>query len=123
MAAVMMTQFLEEVREPGSTTISPAKMADKLSLQLQELAANARVHRNTIRLHPESAKVQEHMRDLAKVISAASAVQSDFSKAIYWMKNTPIPAFRHKTASELIAEGRTDDVINYLESLQSGYVG
>jgi hypothetical protein len=31
--------------------------------------------------------------------------------------------FRHKTAYKLVGEGRTEDVIRYLESIESGYVG
>ncbi|ABB75345.1 hypothetical protein Nmul_A2051 [Nitrosospira multiformis ATCC 25196] len=83
----------------------------------------AGVHRNTVCSHPESPKLQHYLREMLRVMSAASASQSDFNRVLFWFKNVPIPSFNHKTALQLIAEGRTDDVVAYLESIQSGYVG
>jgi len=113
----------EEFHEKGTPNLSPARIAERLSLQVQEVAALAGVHRNTVRLHPESPKLQESMRNLLRVLSAATAVQPDLERAVYFLKNVPIPAFRHKTAYQLVGEGRTEDVVSYLESVESGYVG
>ena len=58
-----------------------------------------------------------------RVLSAASAVQPDAGRALFMIKNEPIPAFRHKTILQLIAEGRADDAIDYLESINAGFSG
>lgn len=123
MAAVMLPQFIDDLREGDTACLSPGKVAERLALAVQDIAAQAGVHRNTLRLHPESPRVQEFLRGIVRVISAAASVQPDVERAIFWMKNTPIAAFRHKTAYDLIVEGRTEDVIDYIESIQSGYVG
>ena len=52
-----------------------------------------------------------------RVLSAATAVQPNTARALFMVKNEPIPAFRHKTLLQLVQEGRTDDAIDYLESI------
>jgi hypothetical protein len=47
----------------------------------------------------------------------------DPQRAIFLVKNEPVPAFRHKTLLQLVQEGRTEDVIGYLESISAGFVG
>ncbi|WP_157971404.1 MbcA/ParS/Xre antitoxin family protein [Dyella sp. C9] len=59
---------------------------------------------------------------MERVILAAKAVSGDRAKAIEWL-NQPLKEFGGKTPLELIAEGRTNDVIGYLESIESGFVG
>ena len=83
----------------------------------------AGVHRNTLRTHPESPRLQAMLRDLMRVLSAATAIQPDPQRAIFLIKNEPVPAFRHKTLLQLIQEGRTEDAIDYLESVSAGFVG
>lgn len=118
----MLLQFIDDLREGDAACLSPGKVAERLALAVQDIAAQAGVHRNTLRLHPESPRVQEFLRGIVRVISAVASVQPDVERAIFWMKNTPIPAFRHETAYDLIVEGRTEDVIDYIESIQSGFV-
>jgi hypothetical protein len=114
---------LESVREAGTSRISARSVADALDLPYQELAALAGVHRNTLRTHPESPRLQAALRDLVRVLSAATAVQPDTARAIFMVKNEPIPSFRHKTLLQLVHEGRTDDAIDYLESISAGFTG
>lgn len=83
----------------------------------------AGVHRNTLRTHPESSRLQAALRDLMRVLSAATAIQPDTACAFFMVKNEPIPVFRHKTLLQLVQEGRTDDAIDYLESISAGFTG
>ncbi len=122
MAAVF-ADILESMREPGTSRFSASSIASILGLQQQDLAELAGVHRNTLRTHPESPRLQAVLRDLMRVISAAMAVQPDLQRAIFLIKNEPIAAFRHKTLMQLVQEGRTEDAIAYLESISAGFVG
>lgn len=115
--------LVSDLREPESSAISPGRVASFFKLQAGELANSAGVHRNTLRLHPESARLQAYLRDLLRVLSAASELNPDPAAAAYWVSNVPIAAFRHKTARELVAEGRAQDVVSYLMSLEAGFVG
>lgn len=61
MNAMQITAFLDK---PDSPFLSPAKVAHTLSLQLQELADSAHVHRNTLTSRPQSEKVQALLRSI-----------------------------------------------------------
>lgn len=123
MPALALPDVLESVHQPGTSDLSAPGVADLFGLQLQDLAAIASVHRNTMRTHPNTPKLQAALRDLMRVLSAASAVQPNQDRALFLIKNAPIPTFRHKTILQLVTEGRTDDAIDYLESVSSGFVG
>lgn len=123
MAALALPDVLEAVHQPGTSDLSATGVADLFGLQLQDIATIASVHRNTIRTHPNTPKLQGALRDLMRVLSAASVVQPNQERALFLIKNAPVPAFRHKTLLQLVAEGRTDDAVDYLDSISSGYVG
>lgn len=57
-----------------------------------------------------------------RVLQAAEAISGDRDKAVAWLQG-PIATFGGKTALELVAAGRTDDLLGYLASFESGYVG
>lgn len=121
--SALFVDVLESTREPGTSRFSASGVADILDLQQQDLATLAGVHRNTLRNHPESPRLQSALRDLIRVLSAATAVQADPQRAVFLIKNEPIAAFRHKTLLQLVQEGRTDDAVAYLESISAGFVG
>jgi len=123
MPSTAFVDVLESVREAGTSRLSAANIAAILGLQYQDLATLAGVHRNTLRTHPESPRLQAALRDLMRVLSAASSVQPDAERAFFMIKNEPIPAFRHKTLLQLVQEGRTEDAIDYLESIGAGFTG
>jgi len=123
MTATAFADVLEMAREAGTSRLSAINIADALGLQYQDLANLAGVHRNTLRSHPESPRLQAALRDLMRVLSAATVVQPDTARAFFMIKNEPIPAFRHKTILQLIEEGRTEDAIDYLESISAGFTG
>jgi hypothetical protein len=60
---------------------------------------------------------------MVKAIVAAVGVTGNLEKAIYWFRNEPIADYRHKTAAELVAEGRLGAVLAYLEDLRNGAGG
>jgi hypothetical protein len=63
------------------------------------------------------------MREALRVLSAAFDIARDRERAIYWYRNSPIPEFQHRTAEQLVAEGKTDAVLSYLASISSGSSG
>jgi len=119
----VVSGFMDSIQEPRKPYISPARFAKAAGVSVQALAALAGVHRNTISQHPDSGRLQDRLRDMVKAIVAAVAVTGDLEKAIYWFRNEPIADYRHKTAAELIAEGRLDAVPAYLEDLRNGASG
>lgn len=123
MNAMAIDVLADQVREPGEPIISPQRMAELLHVELQELAAVAGVHRNTLRVSPAAARLQDSLRDILRVLSAAAVFGRSRDDTVYWLHNHPIPALGHKTAMGLIREGHAQAVIDYLASIESGYVG
>jgi len=42
---------------------------------------------------------------------------------MFWYRNEPLPVFGYKTAEQLVSDGRADDVIRYVVSLEAGAAG
>jgi hypothetical protein len=118
----MTSRFVESLQEPRTPYISPKRLSAALGVQIANLAALSGVHRNTLR-NPGSERVQTKLREMVKAITAAAAVTDDIAKAIYWFRNEPIADYDHKTAAELVADGRLEAVLSYLRDLENGARG
>ncbi|MBY0240325.1 MAG: MbcA/ParS/Xre antitoxin family protein [Burkholderiaceae bacterium] len=107
----------------ASPSISPKRFGLVFRVDMQTLAAQARVHRNTLRLAPDTETLQAHLRESLRVIRAAADVSGSVEKALFWFKNHPLPVFDYKTPQDLVSEKRTEALIKYLQSLRAGYAG
>jgi hypothetical protein len=116
----VVSRFMDSIKEPQKPYISPTRFAEAAGVSVQALAALAGVHRNTVSQHPDSGRLQDRLRDMVKVIVAAVGITGNLDKAFYWFRNEPIADYRYKTAAELVAEGRLDAVLAYLEDLRNG---
>lgn len=116
-------EFLSELREGDEPYISPARFAAKLHIERRQLAELAHVHRNTVARMPRSPQLQKFLRDAVRVLAAATDVNGSLNSAAFWFRNHPIAEFGYKCAETLVSEGRTDDVLRYLETIQSGSAG
>lgn len=116
----LLVQLKDESRPAN---ISPVKFASALDYPLQEVAELAHVHRNTIRNNPYSPDLQRYMRDSVRVLQAATDLRGNVSDALFWFRNHPIRDFERKTADRLVAEGKAEAVLGYLESLEAGASG
>ena len=118
----MVSGFVQSLQEPRTPYISPKRLSAALGVQVANLADLTGVHRNTLR-NPSSERVQSKLREMVKVITAAAALTSDLSKAIYWFRNEPISDYDQKTPAELVAEGHVEAVLSYLRDLENGARG
>lgn len=117
--------FLNFLRDQdvGLTVISPKRFSEVFSMDIQTLAAQAHVHRNTINRAPGSEGVQRFLREALRVIRAATDLSGDVDRALFWYRNEPLQSFGYKTAEQLVSDGRTDDLLRYIASLESGAGG
>jgi len=118
----MLSGFVESLQEPRKPYISPQRFSKVLGVQVASLAALAGVHRNTLR-NPASERLQDRLRDMVRVISAAAELTGDVDRALYWFKNEPLADYRHRTAAELVGDGHVEAVLSYLEDLGNGANG
>jgi hypothetical protein len=103
--------------------LSPKRFSQALHIDLQTLAEQAHVHRNTITRAPSSRGVQDFLREALRVIKAATDLNGDLHKALFWYRNEPLSSFGYKTAERLVSEGRTDDLLRYMASIEAGAAG
>lgn len=117
--------FVESLRDSDlpPSVVSPQRFGEALNIDLQTLASHASVHRNTVARAPASRGVQDFLRESLRVIKAAADVSGDIRKALFWYRNEPLGPFGYKTPERLVSEGRADDVIRYLESVEAGAAG
>jgi RNA recognition motif-containing protein len=115
--------FADEFRSAHQPIIDPEKFSKALHIQLQDLAKMAGVHRTTVTENPTNAKLQGYLREAVRAMSAAYEVTEDRDRTIFWFRNTPIAEYAHQTAEQLVAMGKTDAVIAYLQSIASGSSG
>ena len=115
-------EFLREADTPAPM-LSPKRFSQAMHIDLQMLAEQAHVHRNTISRAPGSRGVQEFLREALRIIKAATDLNGDLNKALFWYRNKPLSVFGYKTAERLVSEGRTDDLLRYIASIEAGAAG
>ncbi|QXP83634.1 MbcA/ParS/Xre antitoxin family protein [Methylococcus sp. Mc7] len=117
--------FVESLRDldmPGPA-LSPKRFSQALNIDLQTLADQAHVHRNTISRAPTSQGVQRFLREALRVIKASTDISGDVNRTLFWYRNEPLSPFGYKTAEQLVSEGRTEDVLRYIASIEAGAAG
>ena len=117
--------FIDSLRDADMVgpLLSPRRFSEALHIDLQTLAEQAHVHRNTIARAPDSRGVQDFLREALRVIKAATDLNGDIDTALFWYRNEPLSTFGYCTAERLVSEGRSDDLLRYLLSLQAGAAG
>lgn len=121
-ASRLASGFVASLQEPKTPYISPKRVAQVLGVQLSRLAEIAGVHRNTL-ANPASERLQDRLRDMVRVIMAASELSGNVEQAIYWFRNEPIVTLKRQTAAELVAGGHADAVLAHLAELVDGANG
>ena len=108
----------------GMTLAFPGS-ADALPSVFSGVPENAaRFIADCARLSRRSSEPDERpSRDAARVIKAATDLSGDVHRASSWYKDEPLPAFASKTAEQFVHEGRTEDALQYLVSLEAGATG
>lgn len=109
-------QFMSSLRDPAfaAPIVSARRFSDALHIDLQTLAKQAGVHRNTLSRMPASESVQRFLREALRVIRAATDAHGCVKQALFWYRNEPLSDFEYKTAEQLVCGGRTEDVLRYI---------
>ena len=126
MKAVTATlnSLAESFREPDHAYLSPRRIGIALGLQIQSLAERARVSRNTPAARPQNENLQRYLRDVVRVLTAAESVAADDrQRVIFWFMNEPLQDFDYQTPDALVRMGKSQVVIDYIESIAGGTTG
>ncbi|MBY4947675.1 MbcA/ParS/Xre antitoxin family protein [Cupriavidus respiraculi] len=114
----------DSFREADRSYLSPRRVGEALGLQVQALAERAKVSRNTPAARPQSEALQHYLREVVRVLTAATdAAEGDRARAIFWFMNTPLADFDYRTPEALVSAGKAQVVIEYIESIKGGAAG
>lgn len=118
-------QFMNSLRDPAfaAPIVSARRFSEALHIDMQTLAKQAGVHRNTLSRMPASESVQRFLREALRVIRAATDAHGCVRQALFWYRNEPLSAFGYRTAEQLVAGGDVEDVLRYLVSLETNGAG
>jgi uncharacterized protein (DUF2384 family) len=103
-----------------SPFLSARRVAEQLGVTLSELAKLIGVARNTLTAKSSARKVDNALSQVVRIIAMASDMAGDDSRAVIWFKHQPIPGWGGKTAYDLVADGKAESVLAYLEAVRSG---
>ena len=103
-----------------SPFLSARRVADHLGVTLADLARLAGVARNTLTAKSGARKVDQALSPLVRILAMATEMAGSEKQATIWFKHQPIPGWAGKTAFDLVAEGKADKVLAYLESVRAG---
>ncbi|WNH48289.1 hypothetical protein PDM28_16700 [Stenotrophomonas aracearum] len=119
-----LASLAEAFREPDHAYLSPRRVGAALGLQIQSLAERARVSRNTPAARPQNESLQQYLREVLRVLAAAEdAAAGDRTRAIFWFMNEPLQEFDYLTPDALVRAGKSQVVVDYIESMAGGATG
>lgn len=106
-----------ELRSPF---LSARRVSALLGITQSELAKLVGVARNTLTAKSGARKVDLALSPVVRILAMATEMAGDEHRAVIWFKHQPIPGWAGKTAYDLVAEGKSDKVLTYLEAVRSG---
>ena len=98
--------------------IDPGAFARNLGISLRHLAEYANVAPETPVLRPADARLQRYLRDARSVLERAARLGGGRVAARDWFRHMPLSAFTRRTAEELVAEGRCEELLRYLDGVE-----
>jgi hypothetical protein len=107
-------------REAGEPYLSARRVSEKLGLPLTDLATMVGVARTTLTAKSGRRRVDAALSPLVRIIAMAAEMAGDEGRAAIWFKHQPLPGWGGKTAYDLVREGKSDRVLDYLESVRAG---
>ncbi|TLP42591.1 DUF2384 domain-containing protein [Cohaesibacter sp. CAU 1516] len=111
----MTTQF-----DCNNRIISARAFATNLGITQTELAKLTGIDRHALYTQSSLLKLEEAVRPLMSILNLASEMTGSDQRAALWFKHQPIPGWAGKTAFDLVLERKSDRVLAYLKSVQSG---
>jgi hypothetical protein len=119
-----MSDLLEmtatRLRESGAPFLSAFRVAAVLGMSLSELSALTGIALNTLAAPYGTRRVDVALSPLVPIIAAASEMTGSDQRAAIWFKHQSIPGWAGKTAYDLVREGKSGKVLEYLEAVRSG---
>lgn len=103
-----------------SPFLSARRVSEVLGVNQSELAKLVGIARNTLAAKSGARKVDQALSPVVRILVMAMEMTGDEARAVIWFKHQPIPGWSGKTAYDIVAEGKADKVLTYLEAVRAG---
>jgi len=101
---------------------SPRKIAEVLRTTSEEIARSAGLGKDAIQRKDRlrSDKTQRRLREVTEIINKVEPRFGSALMAYAWYRSEPLPGFSGLTAMQLVREGRANEVLDYIDSVDAG---
>ena len=111
---------LIELGEGG--LFAPRKIASVLRTTNEELARSAGLGKDAVqrRERVHSDRTQRRLREVVEVLNKVEPRFGSALMAYAWYRSEPLAGFDGRTAMQLVHEGRSTDVLEYIDAVDAG---
>ncbi len=120
MPAYALENTADRYRDADAPFLSARRVAEGFGLSLSDLSRLAGVARNTLTAKSGARRVDDALSPLVRILAMATEMTGDDSRTAVWFKHQPLPGYAGQTARDLVAEGKGEAVLRYLEAVRQG---
>lgn len=123
MSGMTISPVIDQVLNRETGQLLPAKVAEMLSLSLEDLAALLDVTRTALTQSPGDPQVQGNLGLIVRIVALAASLGGDppdAGEAVLWFRRHRIAAFGGLTAEDLVRQRHAAAVLEHLEALADG---
>jgi antitoxin Xre/MbcA/ParS-like protein len=101
---------------------APRKIADAFRTTSEEVARTAGLGKDAVQRKERvrSDKTQRRLREMVEVINKVEPRFGSTLMAYAWYRSEPLPGFSGQTAMQLVRSGRAEEVLDYVDAIDSG---
>lgn len=101
---------------------APRRIAETLRTTSEEIARTAGLGRDAIQRKDRirSDRTQRRLREMIEIINKVEPRFGSALMAYAWYRSEPLAGFSGQTAMRLVRDGRADDVLDYIDAVNSG---
>lgn len=109
-----------ELTDAGTCLLSPLLLGELLGLELNEVMARALSGTGPLAAN-KCRDLQCYLHEVLIVLAKAEAAAGgNRTRAVRWFMTEPIECFNNFTADQLVTIGKTQAVLDYIDSITSG---
>lgn len=120
MTAANLELAASRFSDGRSPYLSARRVSEILGVNQSELAKLIGIARNTLVAKSGERKVDHALSPVVRILIMAIEMTGDENRAVIWFKHQPIPGWAGKTAYDIVAQGKADNVLAYLEAARAG---
>jgi len=101
---------------------APGKIASALRTTSEEVARSAGLGRDAVQRKDRlnSDKTQRRLREMVEIVNKVEPRFGSALMAYAWYRSEPLPGFSGRTAMQLVKDGRSDEVLDYIDAVDAG---